>query len=78
MGIGSSRARRGATLGVTNHSDPDGRSYGEWCAEGDTPQIDTVWLHIRCHRPLPAAGWGSILARLAARVGMGFIRGVAE
>ena len=26
-----------------------------------------MWLRIREHRPLPAAGWGSMMARLAAR-----------
>ena len=65
--IGANERMRVATLGATNHSAPGGRSYGDWHAEGDTPQVDTMWLRIGEHRPLPAAAWGSMLARLSAR-----------
>ena len=65
--IGADERMRDATLGATNHSDPDGRSYGDWHTEGDTPQVDTMWLRIGEHRPLPAAAWGSTFARLTAR-----------
>ena len=50
--VGANERMRDATHSATNHSGPDGRSYGDWHAEGDTPQVDTVWLHIRLRRPL--------------------------